>query len=360
MVKATLLGLIVACLAMMWGNRDFVTEAYQVDQDLLQVRLSGVDLDVALADLGPSPYVIPAPSDTRRSIMPVLSQSEPIENEPPPQIDMSGGEVTFSGKVVGPEGPVAGAIVGIERLTSDGIGELRLQSNAAGTWQVEQLPGGRYRVRAWKPGELTSGSSEVRFVVEKAAEEFDFTVVAVDPTPTLDLIHGGAIYAGHSGTVAVVVTQRTIDADGIMVTAPVSGALVSVHTSAEVSLTAGSLRVTDEEGSASFTLRCLAPASGGRMNVTTGLTNVAFRLPGCRAVPPPPPKPKPKPANENSTQTTTGNAAGTSTSTSRSTSTSTSTSSSSSSSSSTSSSTSTTTATTAPAEPDPETGDDDE
>ena len=156
--------------------------------------------------------------------------------------------------------------------------------------QRDGLPGGRYRARAWVPGLMTTGRSEVTFLPDGGKADFAFSLWGVDPAPMLEFVHGGPIYHGGTGTVAVVVTSRTVDFDGIVVTTPVPSAAVSIEVSPDVTLASSPVQFTDPQGSARFVLACPAAALSG-----TGSTGVlvarsgeqveTFPLPGCQPVP---------------------------------------------------------------------------
>ena len=298
LLKVTLLGVIVAGLAMMWSSRDYVIDAYsRDDDDALQVTFSGIDLDVGLSDVGPSPYLIPSAKDTRWAVMPALSPAVDPDQEVPP-VELNGGEARFAGTITNDGEPVHGATIAIERLTSDGIGEVQVRSNAVGRWGLDGLQGGRYRVRSWVPGQMTSGASVVRFVADNTTEQFNFELDEIDPTPTIEFVHGGAIFQGSTGSVAVAVNRRAIDQNGVVVSAPINGWPVSVQTTREVSLRSSSVDTTNSEGVASFTLRCNSVSSSGVITVTVNQQTEIFRLPGCRARPTtttttaPPPRPR--------------------------------------------------------------------
>ena len=273
---------------MMWTNREFVTEAYQVTENPMQVRLSGVDLQVNPTDVGPSPFAVPVSPDTRRSALPVVAPAGPEEKEAV-EIEMTGGKARLTGTVSGPDGPIAGATVGIQRVTSEGVGELQVPTNGEGKWAVDRMLGGTYRVRAWIPGISTTGGSEVRYIEEDEKAEFAFTILAVDPTPSIEFVHGGAIYAAHSGSVAMVMTSRAVDENGVIVTSPMAGALVTVQTTFGVNVASSPIQLTDANGTASFTLTCLGVSSGGTITATSGVISQTFGLPDCRAIPEPEP-----------------------------------------------------------------------
>ncbi len=313
-VKATLSGLIVASLAMMWSTRSTVTDAYRTTPNTFEVRLSGVDLTVTQSEIGPSPFEVPAAPDTRRTPVPALSPPEPLLETPP--VAMSGGDARLTGNVMGPDGPVADAVVGIERHTSDGVGSLRVATDAGGNWSAAGLPGGRYRVRAWLPGLMTMGRSEVAFLADEEPAAFDFSLWGVDPEPVLEFLHGGPIYQNLSATVAVVMSQRSVDLDGVVVTNPVAGSPVSIKVGRDVTLASSPIQFTDHQGAARFVLECrpsaapdvpgasdpdvpgastpavpAASAADGTLIAAAGERIETFALPGCRPVPPAPPVP---------------------------------------------------------------------
>ncbi len=305
LVKLTLLCLIAASLGLMWSNRSFVVDAYDQDpaDDSLQIRLSGVDLAVTKTEIEPSPFLVPSAPDTRRVALVALTPPEPSEE--PPEIELTDGEARLTGTVVGPEGPVEGTIVRIERHTSEGSAFFDVTTDADGVFEADKVPGGRFRVRAWVPGLMTTGGSDVRYVAGDEESEYELSMWGVDPTPSFELVHGGPQYYGQAGNVAVVFTQRFIDEEGILVTAPLAGGLVSVRTSAGVKVSSRSVRLTDEEGSAWFTLTCTGSHQSATITVRSGLVSKTFALPGCRPLPPPPPEPEPEPEPAPAPTTTT-------------------------------------------------------
>lgn len=295
-VKLTLSGLIVVSLSIMWSSRHPVLDAYDTTPNTLELRLSGVDLAVARTERSRSPYATPAAPDTRNRPLPVRSTTELAP--PVALVATSGGKGKISGTVVGPDGPQQGALVRIERHTSDGIGVLQMATDLDGRWSFEELPGGRYRARAWVPGLMTTGRSEVTFLPDEGSAEFAFSLWGVDPAPSFEFVDGGQIYQGGTGTVAVVVTRRSVDLDGVVVTVPVPSAAVSIELSPTMSLVSSPVQFTDPQGSARFVLGCPAQGlsdtdSNGVLVARFGELVGTFPLPGCQPVPPPDPDSEP-------------------------------------------------------------------
>ncbi len=360
--KVALAGLIAVALWAMWSSRAAVTDAYRTDagqsaSDGPEMRLRGVDLAFQLSPIEPSPFTIPAAPDTSRTAPSVAFTAGLLQ--PLPAIEMSGGRARLQGSVVGPDGhpiggptidhdhqdddgdspepevsgsvgpgpkPSGGAVVRVERHTSSGIGTLDVAVGPDGRWSVGGLPGGRYRVRAWVPGLLTMGRSDVRFVADDERATFDFSLWGVDPTPELTFLHGGPIYEGHSGTVAVVVSRRSVDAEGVIDTTPLAGMPVSIWVGREVTIGSDPNRITGQDGAARFELRCPAPfephdhdgvgqvtgvagavedrpepitpdpiVPAGSLIARSGPLAATFPLPGCQPVPEDKPEPSVQP-----------------------------------------------------------------
>lgn len=256
-LKAVLFGLIVCSLGLMWLNRSAVFDAYSTTgPSAPDVRLSGVDLAVGLTPMGASPLARPLAPDGRGQPAPALLPMAAAEE---PTVAMGGGTASLRGTVVGPDGPVAGATVEIQRHTEAGIGSRLLTTSEEGEWSVRGMPGGRYRVRAWLPALLTMGGSEVRFVEAGEVADFTFSLWGIDPSPGLELVDAGPIYEGSTGEVAVVASRRSIDADGFIVTTPLPGVGIDVEVTPDVVLLSSSSGTAGVDGAARFTIGCPAP-----------------------------------------------------------------------------------------------------
>ncbi len=301
MVKAVLAGLLILALGAMWTNRDWLRDAYRTDEPAASIRLSGVDLAFEPTPIEATPYRVPAAPDTR-----AITRVAPFDAGLPlaaPAPSLSGGDATFTGIVTGPDGPVAGAIVRLERHTDHGTISLDTTTDEDGGWVVGPLAGGRYRVRAWLPDLMTMGRSEVRFVADDEVASFEFALWGVDPAPAFEFVDGGPMYDGVPAVVAVVLGWKSIDADGLVVTNPLPGAEVTIETTAQVEVSNRQPIVTNGDGVALVRLRCVPtavapletqsqpppvqpavasqPGLGGSLTARSGLTSATFVLPGC-------------------------------------------------------------------------------
>jgi hypothetical protein len=287
---------IVAGLSLAWFHREVVLDAYALEPEpKVDIKLSGLDLTVEPSPVPRSPFVVEGPADTRDRTVTVTS--DPEEDEPPPVVASIDGTAELSGLVVGPEGPVPFATVRLERHTTAGMSTHDVSADETGRWSSPDLLGGRYRVRSWLAGEYRTGQSHVLFVDDDEPLELDLEVEPVDEGAKLTFSDGGAIYVGLSGTVAVTVTQQSVDADGYVVVAGVPGAVVTLAASAGVTVSPP-VAVADGAGVARFVVSCQRP--GPMTGITSyGEEAVWVALPECLPPPPvtAPPNPDPAPVD---------------------------------------------------------------
>jgi hypothetical protein len=278
-------------LGLVWANRQPVIDAYQDDDRAgPDLRLSGVDFDVELASAGPSPYLVADAPDTRAETtgLPLGSSADIGETLAP---TVEGGTARLGGVVVGPDGPVIGATVRVERHTRDGVASLDLVTDETGTWEATSILGGRYRIRAWLTGELTMPGSQVMFMVEGSSATVDLEIGPVDPGPHLSFTYRGDLYLGSTGLVAASVTTRAVDDNGIIAVSGVVGGTVTLAPSAGLVALPGVV-TTDVDGAAHFTLRCDQVGTGTGV-VQFQNRRATFALPTCVTPPPPPTDPPP-------------------------------------------------------------------
>ncbi|MCP4223078.1 MAG: carboxypeptidase regulatory-like domain-containing protein [Actinomycetia bacterium] len=261
-------------------------DAYQIDdQARPDLHLSGLDLDVELAAPGRSPYTISVAPDTRAGATsaPPGSSSVVVETRPP---TIKGGTSRLAGTVSGPEGPVAGATVRLERHTSGGVAVLDVVTDEVGHWGVSSILGGRYRIRAWLTGELTMDGSRVTFLAQGSSATADLAIARVDPGPHLSFTYRGDLYLGSTGLVAASVTTSTVDDDGVVNISGISGAMVALAPTPGLVALPGQVSAGDD-GTARFVLRC------DQVGAATGVVQyqnrrATFVLPACVNPPPPP------------------------------------------------------------------------
>jgi hypothetical protein len=138
------------------------------------------------------------------------------------------GTARLVGTVTGPSGAVAGATVRIDRLVAGRVVRHDVVAAGDGRWELRDVPGGRYRVRAFLAPTYAQERAEVRFLADGEEHSFDLrvedqrgVVVRADVAPDRPVV-GGAV------NLVVLVVERTVSADGIVSSKPVTGAFVEL------------------------------------------------------------------------------------------------------------------------------------
>lgn len=270
-------------------------------------------------DAGPAPTTEPTASTTTVDLTGVVLGQVPGETTTTGPVEV--GRARLVGTVRGPDGPVPGATVRVERLVGGGQVGRDLSSGPDGTWTLDRVPGGRYRVRAFLPPSLAQPRPDVRFLADGDEHRFDLVVedqgglvVRADLAPDRPPV-------GSAVNLAVLVATRTVDLDGVVRAAPVTGVLVELtgfgrwvlreapstpttgtslldpddgtSTTTEPDRGATATQRLDGRGQARFELECRqrgAPGLALRIPIVSddgpGTQTVALDLPGCGADPP--------------------------------------------------------------------------
>jgi hypothetical protein len=253
------------------------------------------DLNLAVeVPEGTAPPTLPLPPgyerpDTRGvSLSPAVGRPGGGRGGPAPEVAMSGGTARLHGQLTGPDGPVNGATVRIERFVEDRVGRMDVTSGGDGTFEATGLPGGRYRVRAWLRPSLTVTHPAVVFL---SAANGDETVDLALERRANSAMSGTAgvrgWQVGQTAGVAVLVTQEYVDNDGIARSGGVPGVAIVLAASGPVQIAGEAQVVTGADGYARFTVACVAPGQPG-LSASSGGYSRQIPLPYCAAPPPPP------------------------------------------------------------------------
>ena len=274
----------IVALTAIWTERNQVLAAYShANPNGVELHFTGIDLDVQPIAIPPSPYQIESAPDTTNSVIKVNTADHGVW--PHPEVLLFGGKSSIEGTVIGPDGPVEGATVNIERHTVDGTASTEVTTNADGSWESTELIGGRYRIRAWKPFELTMNSSEVLFVVDAESVNLDLAVAPIDPALKLRFASPGEVVVGFTATVAVSVTTSSVDHDGFELVTGVGEQTVTLTPGPGIMVSPTSA-VTDADGVATFGVWCVSEGNfGAEISHETGVEPVS--LADCVAEPPP-------------------------------------------------------------------------
>jgi len=243
------------------------------------------------------------------------------------KVEITGGNAVMTGLVVGPDGPVAGATVRLERFIGDAVARLDVVSEVDGSWRAPQplartiptvpttgvtvpgqvttippptitLPptsttrpvgpqgvlGGRYRIRAWRTPDLALTTPQIIFVEEKQSRPLSIQLSRYTGIAASAIISPDPPVLNGAAGLTAVVTTVSVDADGIVKAVPLPGATVSLIVGSGWLLTTPAPTTTNGQGRAGFQLRCQALGQSPIDLSVNGTQSFALQVRGC--VPP--------------------------------------------------------------------------
>ena len=226
---------------------------------------------------------------------------DPVQGRPRAEpVEVLGGEAVLAGIVLGPDGPVGGATVRLERFVGDDIGRIDVTSNGDGTWRAPQparpptvptaplqtvpgqlptippttrppppptatrpatgpqgLLGGRYRVRAWRSPDLALTTPQIPFVEAKQNKQLPLQLSLYTGTTVSSISSPDPPVLDAPFSLTAVVTSLSVDADGVVRSVPAAGASVALTTGSGFA-SSGGPTTTNAQGRATFQLVCQA------------------------------------------------------------------------------------------------------
>jgi hypothetical protein len=201
-------------------------------------------------------------------------------------IDNSPGRASLAGTVRAPEGAVPGAIVHVERLVGDAVLAVDVATNPDGTWKLENIKGGRYRLRAWRPPDLALTIPQVFFLngTEKKTN-LDLQVAHFTATNVSAVIAPTPPRVGQPANLAVQVTAVVVDPAGIVRATPQPNLQVDLQGGGSWQTQTSGTTFTDSGGTAFFRLTCEATGNQPLSAAVNG-TGYPLNLPACVEAPP--------------------------------------------------------------------------
>lgn len=190
------------------------------------------------------------------------------------------GTATLGGSVSGPEGPVAGATVRVERLVGDDVATTTVTSGPGGEWTLSSVNGGRYRLRAWRPPDLAQLKPTLVFLQATESKGVSLAMTRYGEGNAVAAFTPSAPTAEKPATLVVTVSNGGIDGEGVLHASPRPGVTVQLVVTAGLTLESPDTTVTDGAGNASFTVRCTPPGPPAATAVVDGARR-PVDLPAC-------------------------------------------------------------------------------
>lgn len=164
---------------------------------------------------------------------------DPVPGQQPPEtVEVLGGEAALSGVVLGPDGPVPGATVLLERLVGDMVGRLEVTTDEAGSWRTppptgppparQGIIGGRYRVRAWRTPDFALTTPQILFLDGKENRDLTLEVLQVSDTSVSLSSYPDPPLVGSVVSFSVQALIASVDSEGVVHSMPVSEASLDV------------------------------------------------------------------------------------------------------------------------------------
>jgi hypothetical protein len=212
----------------------------------------------------------------------------PVESKTTTTINNGPGRARLVGSVVGPDGPVPEAVVRVERFQGDSVvfrGDVL--TDAEGRWQTGRLVGGRWRVRAWKAPELADVTPEIVFLEETQIKTLTLGLDRFRGVVVTSAIAPDPAYYGVPANLAVTVSSRSVDGEGVVRSAPVPGLPVQLF-APNWYIASANPATTNADGRVTWLLGCAIPGPEGMFVTLHTGERMPLEIAPCSLPPPPP------------------------------------------------------------------------
>jgi hypothetical protein len=196
-------------------------------------------------------------------------------------VAMGPGPLQIVGRVEGPDGPVGGAIVRLERFVGDGSASVEVPTAPDGTWNVENVLGGRYRIRAWQQPSLAMIRAQVLFVEQGRHEPVFLRLDRYEGRRVDGVIAPDPPLVDEQANLKVRVADRMVDERGIVRTTPRPGISVRLTASGSWFVTSPNPQSTGADGAVTFRVECTDEGPQPLSVVLDGGESVPLDLPAC-------------------------------------------------------------------------------
>lgn len=214
---------------------------------------------------------------------------DPVPGLPPTaSAEVLGGQASLSGIVLGPDGPLQGATVRLERLVDDVVGRLEVTSDEAGIWRApppttsptgpQGIRGGRYRVRAWRTPDLAVTAPQILFIEGTENREVTLELARFTDTSFSWSSSPDPPVLGSVVGFRVVADSAFVDSDGVVHTEAVLDARLDVGPGWVI---VGHPTFTEGPGELTFELRCVVPGPSPVLLIVNDLRTLDLPVQAC-------------------------------------------------------------------------------
>ncbi|MBW3615688.1 MAG: carboxypeptidase-like regulatory domain-containing protein [Actinobacteria bacterium] len=198
------------------------------------------------------------------------------------------GKASVSGTLLGPDGPVPGGVVRVERLVGGGKASIDVTTGADGRYSVPKILGGRYRVRGWKPApdNLALLEPAVFFLEGSEQRVVDLTVTRYQGLAVSAAIAPDPPVVGAASNLVVQLVDQAVDASGIVRGTPLVGTPAELTGSGDWRVLSPNPAFADGSGRLRWLLECRRVGHQPISVVVAGSGPVHRALPASGAPPP--------------------------------------------------------------------------
>lgn len=200
------------------------------------------------------------------------------------------GHATLNGTVFGPDGPVPGATVEVDRIVGDASVSAQTTTAADGSWTIGRILGGRYRVRAWQSPSLTMPTPQVVFLDATQNLSMSLQLTQYKGPSLAAAVSPSALILGEPANLVVQVTNPTVGTKGVLTYPPDAGAQVTLTDGPGWQVSSNPV-TADSAGNALFQISCTSIGADPLSAQVGSASPVPLEMPECGAPPttaPPP------------------------------------------------------------------------
>jgi hypothetical protein len=241
--------------------------------------------DSGSEEAGPTTVATTAPPSTETTLPTTIPPLTTTVPGPPRSTttlatEIAPGSARISGTVHGPDGPVAGASVRVERVVGDQV--VSVEVNApTGSFNLPSIRGGRYLVRAWKQPDLYQPAAEAFFLAADEQKTVELRMTKVSDINVQTTVEPTPLPREEPFTITVFLYAGSVSREGFLQASPRSGQEIEVVLGPGMGMTSTNRATTDSEGKARFSARCrTAGPQSGEVRVSAEV-RLPLALPEC-------------------------------------------------------------------------------
>ena len=228
------------------------------------------------------PTTEPLPATTTIPEPPSIPLAGVSGNTTTTGVAVAPGTSTVQGTVGGPNGPVPGAIVRLERVADAGAAFLDTSTRQDGTFAAPEVRGGAYRIRAWRAPDLSMTQPVTVFLGAGQTSAVQLQLQLFNDIQVSSAMAPNPAVVDEPAQLVVQVTKRSVSqGDGTVSTQPVTNASVEVQGSSDWAVTGRNPATTGENGQVTWEMDCRSQDAGSLSVLVGANTYPLSAVTGC-------------------------------------------------------------------------------